>query len=275
MRYLRWTICLAFLAALLILGKTVYTVSRQDRIAPEIVSSGGDQVLHLSVSDDESVLLRGLSATDDRDGDLSDKIMVERVSRFTEPGECRVSYVVFDSSYNVGRFERKVVYDDYTAPRFGLKEPLMYRMGETIRLTDRITLTDSLEGDLSHKIKIGSYNVPEGEAGIFEIDLMATGSYGQEVGMKIPLNVLQYGSDLPKIVLKEYLAYTTVGESVEVTDYVETLLDRDGSELELDALRVDSQVDLSKPGSGQLRLELTGKDGLVGISYLTVIVEKV
>lgn len=276
MRYLRLVICLTFLVSLGVLGKTLLAVKQQDRVAPVIVSQEGDTELHLSVADPGEELLRGLVATDNRDGDLTEKIMVERSSRFLdEPGESRVSYVVFDKAGNVGRFDRKVIYDDYIAPRFGLKEPLLYRLGEVIRLTDRITLTDPLEGDLSHKIKIESYNVPEGEAGTFEIELSATGTYGQTVRARVPLNVLEYSSDLPKIRLKEYLVYTPVGERVDAADFVDQLLDRDGQELCIEDLRVIEQVDVSKPGGGQIRLELMGKDGLCGISYLTVIVEEV
>lgn len=273
MRYLRIAVSLAFLVSLLVLGKTLYTVSKLDRVAPEIRMENGDEELHLSVSASEESLLTGLVATDDRDGDLTEKIMVERVSRFLSVGQCRVSYVVFDRAGNVGRFERKVVYDDYTAPRFTLSAPLMYRTGEVIRLQDRIKLVDALDGDLSHKIKIETYNVPEGEPGIFEFELSAVNNYGHRVHARIPLNVMDYTDDLPKIYLKEYLVYTRVGEKVDATEYVEKLVDCDGTALSLDDLRAISQVDVSKPGGGQIRLELTGKEDRCGIGFLTVIVE--
>ena len=271
MRYLRIVTILIFVAACGLLGWTLYQVSLMDIVAPQIVDSVGE--LHLQVSAEDGALLQGLTATDDRDGDLTDRIMVERISRFSQPGVCQVSYVVFDSGNNFSRYQRTVVYDDYVSPRVQLQQPLMYRLGEQIAIMDRIRLYDCLDGDITYALKLESSNVPEDTVGVYEIELRATNHYGDEIYAKIPLNIGTYSADAPQVQLTEYLAYTQAGEEFSPLDYVESVTDRTGASIPADQLKVISQVDLSKPGGGQICFEATDERGVTGVAYLTVIVE--
>lgn len=272
MRYLRIATILIFVVACALLCWTLYTLQQQDTVAPKIADAVGD--LHLSVSDDADKLMQGLTATDDRDGDLTDRILVERVSRFSEPGVCQVSYVVFDSNHNFCRYQRKVVYEDYVSPRLQLEEPLLFRLGETISLTDRIRLNDCLEGDISHALKLETSNIADDAAGVYEIEIRASNSYGDEVYAKIPVNIGVYASDGPKIQLKQYLVYVKIGEEFSPSSYVESITDRNGTEISVDQVKIFSQVDLTKPGGGQVCFEVTDGRGVTGITYLTVVVEE-
>ena len=272
MRYLRIITVLIFAAACALLCWTLYTLSARDTVAPEIVDSVGE--LHLSVTDDASRLLEGLSATDDRDGGLTDRILVERTSRFSEPGVCQVRYVVFDESGNFCRYQRTVVYDDYVSPRLQLEQPLMYRMGEQIAIMDRIRLHDSIDGDITHALKLESSNVPADITGVFEIELSATNQHGDSIYARIPLNIVTYSADAPKIELTEYLTYTKAGADFDPLAYVTSVQDRGGQSIPTDQIHVISQVDLSTPGGGQICYEVADQRGVVGVTYLTVIVEE-
>ena len=272
MRYLRLVTILIFVAACALLCWTLYSISLRDTAEPKIMDSVGQ--LHLSVSDDAGALMQGLTATDDRDGDLTDRILVERVSRFSQPGVCQVSYVVFDNSNNFCRYQRTVVYDNYESPRLQLEQPLMYRMGEQIAIMDRIRLHDCLDGDITYKLKLESSNVPADTTGVYEIELYATNNYGDDIYAKIPLNIGVYSADAPQILLKQYLAYAKVGEDFAPLAYVESVEDRAGTPIPVDQVKVISQVDLSKPGGGQICFEVTDQQGVTGITYLTVIVEE-
>ena len=272
MRYLRIVTILIFLAACALLCWTLYTLSSQDTVAPQITDTVGE--LHLKVSDDASLLLKGLTAKDDRDGDLTDRILVERTSRFSQPGVCQVSYVVFDNSENFCRYQRTVVYDDYVSPKLQLEQPLMYRMGEQISIMDRIRLYDSIDGDITHALKLESSNVPDNTTGVYEIELSATNNFGDSIYARIPLNIVVYSVDAPKIGLTEYLVYTKAGAAFDPLAYVESVQDREGQSISKDEIKVISQVDLSKPGGGQICYEVTDQRGVVGVTYLTVIVEE-
>ena len=272
MRYLRLVTILIFVAACAVLCWTLYGLSQRDTTAPQIMDSVGE--LHLRVADDASQLMKGLTATDDRDGDLTDRILVERVSRFSQPGVCQVSYVVFDSSNHFSRYQRTVVYDDYISPRLQLEQPLMYRLGEQIAIMDRIRLYDCLDGDITYKLKLESSNVPADTTGVYEIELYASNNYGDDIYARIPLNIGIYSADAPQIVLKQYLAYAKVGEKFTPREYIEFVEDRSGTRISADQVKVFSQVDLSKPGGGQICFEVTDKRGVTGVTYLTVIVEE-
>ena len=272
MRYLRLAIILIFIVACAILCWTIYSLSQRDTTAPQITDSVGD--LHLSVTENADALMQGLQATDNLDGDLTDRILVERVSRFSQPGVCQISYVVFDNSNNFCRYERTVTYDDYVSPRLKLDQPLMYHMGEQIAIMDRIRLYDCLDGDITHKLKLETSNVPDDTTGVYEIELHATNNYGDRIYAKIPLNIGTYSMDAPQIQLKQYLAYVKAGDDFAPLAYIESVKDRTGTPISKDQVKVLSQVDLSKPGGGQICFEVTDQRGGTGLTYLTVIVEE-
>lgn len=272
MRYLRIGTLIAFVAALVLLGYTGYRVSLKDVTAPVIEDSIGE--LHINSRQDEAALLQGLTATDDRDGDITDRILVERISHFTQSGSCKVSYVVFDSSNLVGRYERTVVYDDYTLPRLSLEKPLVYYEGNEITFMDRLRLTHVLEGDISHKLRLEASNVDPSEVGVYEIQVRARTAYGEEVYARLPLNVITYSAEAPIINLKQNLVYVKLGEPFDAKDYVLDVKDCNKNDIDINAVFVYRQVDLEKPGYGQVRMEVTDQWGHRGITYLTVIVEE-
>ena len=272
MRYLRLATIFIFIVACAVLCWTLYSLSLQDTTAPQITDSLGD--LHLSVTEDSNALLKGLTAADDWDGDLTDRILVERVSRFSEPGVCQVHYVVFDSGNNFCRYQRTVTYDDYVSPRLELEKPLLYRQGEQISIIERVRLMDCIDGDISHMLKIEASNVPGDTAGIFEIEFYAINSYGDEIFARVPLNIYAYSADAPQIQLKQYLAYTTAGEDFSPLAYLESVQDKTGASIPVNQVKVFNQVDLTKPGGGQVCFEVTDQFGVTGLTYLTVIVEE-
>ena len=272
MRYLRLGTLIAFVAALLLLGYTCIIVSRQDTTAP-VISDSLEQP-HLESAQDDQALKEGLTASDNRDGDLTDKIMVERLSRFTEPGVCNVSYVVFDKSNNICRYERKVVFDNYTPPRISLEKPLVYYAGSDITFMDRLKLTHALEGDISHKLKLEASNVDSSEVGVYEIQLRAVTLYGEEVYAKLPLNVIAYNAQAQVINLKQNLVYVKQGEPFNPKLYIKDVKDCNKNDIDISVVYVFSQVDVSRPGYGQVRMEVTDDWGHKGVTYLTVIVEE-
>ena len=75
----RVTIALFVLALVVYIGSTLYYDNMVDRTPP--VLSCDDTPLEVSVRDPESALLVGVTATDDRDGDLTDRIQIRGISQ--------------------------------------------------------------------------------------------------------------------------------------------------------------------------------------------------
>lgn len=158
MRILR--ICTALLFVLVLAGYLltgVIALRTEDRERPVITSSV--ERIHLSVNDGEEKLFEGLTATDTRDGDLTGEIMIGNRSKFSETGVVEITYLVFDRSNNCTSFVREAEYTDYTSPVFGIKEPLVFEVGENISILKKLSLTDSIDGDISNKIKIVTSNI--------------------------------------------------------------------------------------------------------------------
>ena len=272
MRYLRLG---TVLLAVLMLALTGWTVARdlmKDKTPPVIHDA--QETLHISIQDDASVMLTELTATDDRDGDLTDKIVIERISRFGDNGEVSVSFVVFDSAGNMCRHRRTVYYDDYTPPRFTLTAPLMYNEGDVVSVMDRLKLHDSLEGDITYKVKLESSNVNDSQPGVYEVKLSAVTDHGVDVRVQVPLNVKQYDALAPQIQLSEYLIYVKKGETINPADYIADVRDCNGFPIDINLVFAHSQVDTNQVGGGQIRYEAIDGQSRKGYTYLTVIVEE-
>ena len=88
-----------------------------------------------------------------------------------------------------------------------------------------------------------------------------------------------YGGILtPKQALFSDVAAYSATFFVQDGDRQHTLLsmhaeDTTGTPISVDQVKVLTQVDLSKPGGGQICFEVTDQRGVTGITYLTVIVE--
>ena len=100
-----------------------YTRMIQDK-KPPVVSCDSSE-LKVSVKAKEKDLLKGVTAKDSRSGDVSDTLVVENMSEFTDKGKRTVTYAAVDKSMNVGRAERTLVYEDYKPPVFHMTGSLL------------------------------------------------------------------------------------------------------------------------------------------------------
>lgn len=273
MKFIRILIAIVFIAVVgawsvnVVLSKTV-----KDH-TPPVITSDRD-VLELSVKDDRSKLLTGLTATDDRDGDLTSEILVGTHSRFISEGVCDITYLVFDANKNVGKFTRRTKYTDYTEPVFSLKEPLMFKSGDTVSMFTKISLTDCLDGDVSSKVKIVVNDVDNSKLGTYYVTFEASNSYADVVNRKLPVNIVNDTADSPHIELTDYLIYVNVGDTVQPQKYIKSVTDKYDSNIGSDKVEINSMVDTKTPGVHQVAYSYTDSRGLTGHSFLIVIVRE-
>lgn len=88
-----------------IVGALVYMA--EDHTAPKITIEKED--LSYEEGEDYDALMRGVSAKDNRDGDLSDEVFVDKIVSL-ENGKAMVYYGVMDQQNNVGTAQRKIDY---------------------------------------------------------------------------------------------------------------------------------------------------------------------
>lgn len=271
MKIVRVVTVAVFLLSVIIWGVGKFHVMNHDNVPPIIQSDSNE--IHVSSKADEAELKKGLTATDNVDGDITDSIMIANISHFIEKGTCKIEYLVFDKSNNAGYYERTVCFDDYESPKISLTAPLMYTQNKEIVLSDRLFVTDCLEGDISDKMRFSSAGATSYETGVYELYVEARNSYGDFVKETLLLNVIPYENNRGSIVLKEYLIYIHVGEEVSPAEYLVEVTDNEGNIIPLESVIITKQVDTSKPGTGQFRYEIKDINGNVAANtFLAVIV---
>ena len=274
MKLLRGTIlCLFCVLLCLTAASEWYTRTRVDRTPPTITCEEG--VLEVSVKAGKEALLQGVTARDDRDGDLTGEIMVEHVSNLTGTDTARITYVVFDHSDNAATCSRTIRYTDYEKPRFRLTAPLHYYVGDTITLLDRLTATDVIDGDLQEKIRLTASNLTNTLAGTYHVTVQVTNSLGDT--SVLPLTILVdsgSGHLVPEIQLTEYLVYLEKGARFSAGAYLRSVTDPAALTKTADPgdVQIDSEVDPNTPGTYEVVYSYTGVGGKEGRTILTVVV---
>ena len=272
MRMLRIAAVLLFAVSVVLYAVvSVSDALKQDNTRP-VIESILDTV-ELSVTDDEKNLCLGLTAYDEKDGDLTDQIMVAKVSRLSEDDTCKVEYVVFDSDNNAATLTRTVHYTDYVSPRFSLTEPLVYHVGENVRFLSRIQATDALEGDISDRIKMQNGSVSNYQIGVYPIALEVTNKLGDSSSVELSVMITEDNRFGPKIELSEYLVYVPVGGKLQPRSYIQNAWDSEGDKVSTSRVSISGNVDTDTPGSYILTYSMSD-GGTMGHTYLTVSVEE-
>lgn len=79
-----------------------------DNMPPEITFS--EATISYTQGESEEKLLEGITAKDNKDGDVTNSIMVESISELEDSGKALVFYVARDHNNNVSRNSREVAY---------------------------------------------------------------------------------------------------------------------------------------------------------------------
>lgn len=258
-----------FSCAMLCLGK--YYNYQKDKIPPVISSESSEISVYTNYTDED--LKAGLKAFDNVDGDITSKIIVGNLSPFSSSGESTVKYVVFDKNNNVGVYERVVKFADYSSPKLSLSKPLAYKRGADIVVSDRLSVYDCIEGDISGRLRYSSPDIIQSEVGTYSLAVEATNSLGDDISVTLPINIVSHNTDREMIKLNTYLIYAEVGSDIDPYEYVVGLENSDNSLLDESNIHVTEYADLSKPGSSQYKYELRSGSSVVSVTFLTVIVE--
>lgn len=250
-------VMVACLAALY--GYRAYDSSVTDRKAPVITVEDG--VLQISVHDPESALLQGITAKDDRDGDVTDSVIVESVGSITDDAVVTVTYAAFDKAGNVAKISRPVQYTDYISPRFTLDAPLAFAQGSGFDILDHVGAVDELEGDLTHRVKVTSLAETAISApGVYDVQLQVANSLGDIARLMVQVEVYPSGTYNSKLTLTDYILYIQQGVSFDARDYLDTFTYAGTT---ADLSRGISRYDLSVSGSVD-----TGTPGVYAVEYV-------
>lgn len=266
-----------------------------------------NEEIEVSIEDDETVLLRGITATDATDGNVTDSLVIESISGFDEDMKRTVRIAAFDKDNHVTKTTRVITYSDYTPIRYSIRAALKYPcLQGDINILGRVYAKDCLDGDISKNIMFSEGSmVNTDKTGDYDVVLTVTNSAGDTE--ELPLVVTIYDdakqSYAPVIVLSKYLIYIKQGEKLEPADYIAgieyrganyEITDGEGTfgidtgnmtQEQKEALssqnpsvskslfRITDNVDYNKSGSYTIQYEIDDSEGFHDSVMLTVIVE--
>ena len=152
MKKLRWFAITLFLLSVVLYALDQNQIRRKtDQTIPKI-SMDQDEI-QVSVKDPEKVWKKGITAYDEKDGDITDSLVIESVSTFLEKGRRLVSYAAFDRDGHVAKASRQLIYTDYHSPKISCAKPFSFPVG-TQDILDSVYATDCIDGDISNKVEI-------------------------------------------------------------------------------------------------------------------------
>ena len=200
-------------------GYREYDQLHTDTRAPKIYLD--EQPLEVSVEDDRSALLTGVTASDNVDGDVTDSLVVESVNLLDSDGAISVGYAAFDSAGNVAKATREGRYVDYESPRFTLSAPLIYTLDRSFDVLGTVGAVDVIDGDIQHRVRATAKG---GKAvttlGSHRVQFQVTNSLGDTVSAIFPVEVLSPGVYNATLELTDYLIYLPKGSSFNAEDYL-------------------------------------------------------
>ncbi len=272
MRVMR--ICVAIITALTtiaFLAVFVTTKIRTDKTIPVITVEDG--MLEVSVNATEKDLLAGVKAIDKKDGDISDRLLVESIGKFSKVGYCKITYAVSDLDNHVATATRQIHYTDYTAPKFTMNRSLVFSVYNTVITTGIVGATDCLDGNISQNVIIYSPDYEDGKEGTFSIQATVTNSKGDTSQIVLPMVVEKQMTEAPKINLTKYLIYVKKGKAApNWQKYIAETVDSTGLEAEFP---VEIKTNFNKDKPGIYTVNYYGKDEFnrQGHTALIVVVE--
>ncbi len=275
-------VILVLLCAFLYLGK--------DRQEPEITFQAVDAVYQEGM--DTEALLTGVTARDTRDGDLSDRIVIERISEDRQNKTVVVFYAVSDGAGNVARasrvFDAVFMEQDEDDPKDREMEGQPFEAGITAELKERDT---DKEAEVDEEPESPA-PVETPKATEKPTPLPAASQAPEQERTPAPENgpepedepaseeaseegtMADTGNHAPVLSLKTSEVEVEAGQGPAWVDLIETLSDdRDGYETLFRNLSV-SRYDRNKPGTYQVSVSTEDSDGNISETVpLTIIVK--
>ncbi|MBR3835370.1 MAG: hypothetical protein IKJ69_01110 [Clostridia bacterium] len=252
---------------------TVVEKVKTDTTIPTITIE--TDTIELSVKDKEELLLQGVTAYDEKDGDLSEKVRIESVSQFIEPGVCTVTYAVVDSDKHVVKKTRTLKYTDYTKPEFYMKRALVYGVDEALDIRSAVGARDCIDGDISERVAILTTDYIRNTAGVFTVSLQVSNSKGDTIYLDVTVHVEGNETMAPEIQLKKSLIYVKKGETPVFEDYLgDVTVNGVLMKPEDIQLLISTNYDPDNEGTYNVHYYISTEAGYEGHSILTVVVEE-
>ena len=217
-------IILITLLAVAATGAYAFLFVLWDDTTPPKITAASD-VLEVSVSAGETELLAGVTAEDNADGDVTDRVLIEGITGLNDQSEATITYAAFDKAGNVSKTTRTLKYSDYHSPVFGQSKSLTFAAGNSSDILSYMSASDVIDGDISSRVKgtlvsdTGSLSYP----GVHQVEFRVTNSMGDTQYITLPVEIYENGAYNASVLLTDYLIYLQKDAEFDPKDYLGSL----------------------------------------------------
>ncbi len=241
--------------------------------APTITCEIEDTIEVPTAASDKD-LLKFVTAEDEEDGDLTDRVVVERQLYFLEKGLTTVVFSVCDSDNNTSKLERKIKFNDYHSPEIKMNNDLIIPLKGSIVFKNSVTLVDKYDGNISSHIKIISPNYNSLVAGEYDINFKATNSFGDICDVTVKAIVTEEDYSAASIRLSEYLIYASIGEKPDFEGYIKDIVSNNGQSYSKSQVVVDdSEYEPDKAGTYNIFFTVNSGNRVITKTRMVVVVK--
>ena len=201
-----------------------FVVLPKDRKAPEITMTS--DIVTVSVSEGQDAMLKGVTATDDVDGDVTDRILIENIYGYSKDDTANITYVAYDKAGNASKASRKVKFTDYQSPEFGQTKALVFASNTSPDVLSIVTAYDKIDGNISNRVKgtLISETTSLSYPGEHYIEFRVTNSIGDTQKLTLPVDVYEPQTYNASVELTRYLVYIKTGGSFDPEVYLKNLV---------------------------------------------------
>ena len=206
---------------------TAAVVVTDDRKGPEIELPADGDVTYEEGSD-TAPLLEGVTATDEKDGDVTDSLVIENIFPNDDHTSASVVYAAKDSHNNVSKATRRVNYKAAAEDTPAEKEA-----------EDEVDKNEEAAEEPQQNDTEGTKNETDAQ---MEIEALPAES--------------------PKLYLNTYEVTVEAGNDLDKTSYIKEMTDdADSQESLFNQIEIDGDVDTAVPGDYTLTYHVTDSDG--------------
>ena len=224
-------VAMLFLACAALLAGNVVVYIGEDRNGPEI-SVPQEEITYVAGTD-TSALLNGVTAQDDRDGDVTDTVTIESIIPNANQTGASVVYVAKDSKNNVTKETRTILYST------DANQAAAQAAAEQVA-ADQAAAEQAAQGDAAgESAQTTDDGAAQNEAAIAALS-----------------------AESPRFYLTQYSVELERGAELNELSYVQDISDDEDSRDELyQGIRISGKVDTNTPGEYTLEYHVVDSDG--------------
>ena len=229
-------VAMLFLACAALLAGNVVVYIGEDRKGPEI-SVPQEEITYVAGTD-TSALLNGVTAQDNRDGDVTDTVTIESIIPNADQTGASVIYVAKDSKNNVTKETRTIVYS--TDANQAAAQAAAEQAAADQAAQDQAAAEQAAQGDAAgERAQTTDDGAAQNEAAIAALS-----------------------AESPRIYLTQYSVELERGAELNELSYVQDISDDEDSRDELyQGIQISGEVDTNTPGEYTLEYHVVDSDG--------------